>query len=210
MTFICETLGLFPPTCSDAPLDWLACDCGPAPGPTPADGHHGEVVPSPRKHPGQDPAGQLSLRDGQAVRRSPLQPEAVVVPGGGTGPRQLYRVIGRALFDGQVGGRLWSWRGKNNSVLILCIINSVHVYLCVLTLLTCASQRWDAIGQFSTVCDDLTAIQPTREQPREHVTCVICSKRLSSQIGFRDVEQNHLKNSETTRFTADAVTPPSI
>lgn len=106
--------GVFPPTCPDVPLDWLAPDERPAPGSAPGDGRHGEVVLSPRKHAAQDPARQVCLCDGQAVRRSPLQAEAVVVSGGGTGPRQLYRVIGRALFDGHVSGRLWSWNDDIN------------------------------------------------------------------------------------------------
>lgn len=124
----------FPPTCPDVPLDWLACDCRPAPGPAPTDGCHGEVVHSPREHPPQDAAGQVHLCDGQAVWRSPLQAEVVVVPGGGTPPRQLYRVIGRALFDGQVRGRLWSWSDKNN--------------------ISCQCSNCESVTNYSAVCTD--------------------------------------------------------
>lgn len=134
---ICKTdSGVGSPTCPDAPLYWLTCDCRSLPGPASADGHHAEVVPSPWKHPRQDAYSQLGLCDGQAVLRGPLQLEAVIVPRGGTRPRQLYRIIGRPLFDGQVSGRFWSWgRSEQDEAM-----KTPRCRLHVLTSLTCSPQ----------------------------------------------------------------------
>lgn len=104
------TLGVVSPTCPNTPLYWPTCDRRSVPGPASTDGHHAEVVSSPGKHSRQDAYSQLGLCDGQTVLRGPLQLEAVIVPRGGTRPRQLYRIIGRPLFDGQVSGWFWSWR----------------------------------------------------------------------------------------------------
>lgn len=112
LTFIKLHLRRCPPTCSDASLDWLTPDCGPAPGPTPADGHHSEVVLSPWKHSAHDALSQAKLCDWQMVWGRPLKAEVVIVPEVGTKPRQLYCLIGWALFDRQLGGRLWSWEKK--------------------------------------------------------------------------------------------------
>lgn len=101
-------LRLFPLTCPDVPLDWLADDHWSSTGPTPTHSHHGEIVESPWKHPSQDAPGQASLCDCQRVRWSPLETERVVVSEGGAGPRQLNAAIGRTLFDRQVSGRFWS------------------------------------------------------------------------------------------------------
>lgn len=54
----------------------------------------------------------MGLCDRQLIRRSPLQTEVTVVSFGGNSPQQLYCVIARALFDGQVGRRLGSWGKK--------------------------------------------------------------------------------------------------
>lgn len=101
------------PTCSNASLDWLAHDWRPAPGPTPADSHHAEVVLSPRKHSAYDTPGQVKPCDRQGVCWHPLKAEVIIVPKVWTRPRQLYGVIGWALFDGQVGGRPWSCKAKD-------------------------------------------------------------------------------------------------
>lgn len=58
-----------------------------------------------------------------------------------------------------------------------------------LSVLTGPSQRRDVIGQFSAVSDDLSAVQPTRGQPREHVTRVFSPERLRSQSVSREVVQ---------------------
>lgn len=96
------------PTCPDAPLGWLADDHWSVTGPAPTNGHHGEIVESPWKHPGQDAPGQESLCDCQRVWWSPLETETVVVSEGGARPHQLDAAIGRTLFDRQVSGRFWS------------------------------------------------------------------------------------------------------
>lgn len=49
------------------------------------------------------------------------------------------------------------------------------------------------------MCDDLSTIQPARDQPGEHVTGVVCPQHLGSQSGSRRVVQNHLNHAQTTK-----------
>lgn len=87
------------PTCPGAPLDWPAQDHRSSTGPAPTNGHHGEIVEPPWKHPGQGAPGQVRLRQRQRVGRRPLETESAVVSEGGARPRQLDAVIGWALLD---------------------------------------------------------------------------------------------------------------
>ena len=96
------------PTGSEAPLDWLAPSDRSSILPFPTDCEYCEVVQSTGEHPAQQASGWLRGCDGQLVVRSPLQVKGVMVPGGGTSPGELHRVIGWAVFDGHLGGGLWS------------------------------------------------------------------------------------------------------
>lgn len=47
------------------------------------------------------------------------------------------------------------------------------------------------------MCDDLTAVQPTRHQTSEHVTRAFGTKHLHSESGSRNIVQKHLKQKHT-------------
>lgn len=64
--------------------------------------------------------------------------------------------------------------------------------VCIFISLTGAPKCWNIIGQISTVRDDLSTVQSTRDQHSEGVTCVLRTKSLGSQGGSRNIVQHHL------------------